>query len=84
LHSTRQAYKGRPHTGVFLQITCDNVMDLTVPGQKYTFGVVQAVQARGDFHVFAERGRRVRHIQVGKDVQAGLAELQAAVQQVLT
>ena len=49
LHSTGQAYKGGPNTGVFLQITCDDAVDLPVPGQKYTFGVVKAAQARGDF-----------------------------------
>ena len=49
LHSTGQAYKGGPNSGVFLQITCDDAKDLPVPGQKYTFGVVKAAQARGDF-----------------------------------
>ena len=58
LHSTGQAYKGGPNSGVFLQITCDDAADLPVPGQAYTFGVVKAAQARGDFDVLAERGRR--------------------------
>ncbi len=48
LHSTGQAYKGGPNTGVFLQITADDAQDLAVPGQKYTFGIVKAAQARGD------------------------------------
>src|SRR5262245_56893483 len=65
------------HMGVFLQSTCDNVTDLPVPGQESTFDVVKAVQARGDFHVLAERGRRALRTHVGKDVQAGLAGLQA-------
>jgi len=56
------------HTGVFLQSTCDNVTDLPVPGQKSTFDVVKAVQARGDFHVLAERGRQALRIHVGKEV----------------
>ena len=77
LHATGPAYKGGPHRGVFLQSTCDNVMDLPVPRQKYTFGVLKAVQARGDFHVLAEHGRRALRIYVGQDVQAGLAGLQA-------
>ena len=55
LHSTGQAYKGGPNSGVFLQITCDDAVDIPVPGQKYTFGVVKAAQARGDFAVLAER-----------------------------
>ncbi len=47
LRSTAQAYKGAPpNTGVLLQITCDDAIDLPVPGQKYTFGVVKAAQAR--------------------------------------
>ena len=49
LHSTGQAYKGGPNTGVFLQVTCDDAVDIAVPGQKYTFGIVKAAQARGDF-----------------------------------
>ena len=57
LHSTGQAYKGGPNTGVFLQITCDDADDLPVPGQKYTFGTVKAAQARGDFQVLADRKR---------------------------
>src|SRR5207253_5842968 len=44
LHSTGQAYKGGPNSGVFLQITCDDAVDVPVPGQKYTFGVVKAAQ----------------------------------------
>jgi len=51
LHSTGQAYKGGPNSGVFLQITCDDVADIPVPGQQYTFGIVKAAQARGDFDV---------------------------------
>src|SRR5207302_4722454 len=42
LHSTGQAYKGGPNSGVFLQITCEDSIDLTVPGHKYTFGIVKA------------------------------------------
>jgi hypothetical protein len=83
LHSTGQAYKGGPNTGVFLQITCDSTIDLPVPGQKYSFGVVKAAQARGDFQVLAERERRALRVHLGSDVQAGLAALQTAIKQVL-
>jgi transaldolase / glucose-6-phosphate isomerase len=83
LHSTGQAYKGGPNTGVFLQITCDDAVDLLVPGQKYTFGVVKAAQARGDFAVLADRGRRVLRVHLGKDVAAGLATLADAVNQAI-
>jgi transaldolase/glucose-6-phosphate isomerase len=80
LHSTGQAYKGGPNSGVFLQITCDDAKDLPVPGQKYTFGIVKAAQARGDFAVLAERGRRALRVHIGKNVKAGLATLAKAVQ----
>jgi transaldolase / glucose-6-phosphate isomerase len=79
LHSTGQAYKGGPNTGVFLQITCDDSVTLPVPGQKYTFGIVKAAQARGDFQVLAERGRRALRVHVGSNLKAGLATLQAAI-----
>ena len=84
LHSTGQAYKGGPNTGVFLQITCDDAVDVPVPGQKYTFGVVKAAQARGDFEVLAERGRRALRVHLGANVDAGLAKLEAALQTALT
>jgi transaldolase/glucose-6-phosphate isomerase len=83
LHSTGQAYKGGPNSGVFLQITCDDARDLPVPGHRYTFGVVKAAQARGDFEVLAERGRRALRVHVGPDVPAGLATLGRAIEQAI-
>jgi transaldolase/glucose-6-phosphate isomerase len=83
LHSTGQAYKGGPNSGVFLQITCDDARDVAVPGQKYTFGVVKAAQARGDLEVLRERGRRALHVHLGSDVSAGLAQLASAVERAL-
>ena len=76
LHSTGQAYKGGPNTGVFLQITCDDAQDLPVPGQKYTFGIVKAAQARGDFQVLADRKRRALRVHLPANVEAGLKRLQ--------
>ena len=81
LHSTGQAYKGGPNSGVFLQITCDDAADLQVPQQKYTFGVVKAAQARGDFAVLAERNRRALRVHLGSDVKAGLKKLAEVIQQ---
>jgi transaldolase/glucose-6-phosphate isomerase len=83
LHSTGQAYKGGPNTGVFLQITCNDQIDLPVPGQKYTFGVVKAAQARGDFQVLAERNRRALRVHL-HDVETGLATLQSAIVEALS
>ena len=81
LHSTGQAYKGGPNSGVFLQITCDDATDLAVPDQKYTFGTVKAAQARGDFNVLSERGRRALRVHLGKNLKSGLKALSKAVQQ---
>src|SRR5205085_1570905 len=84
LHSTGQAYKGGPNSGVFLQITCDDAADLPVPGQKYTFGIVKAAQARGDFQVLAERQRRALRVHLGKDVKAELQKLNTLVTEALS
>jgi transaldolase / glucose-6-phosphate isomerase len=83
LHSTGQAYKGGPNSGVFLQITCDDANDLQVPQQKYTFGTVKAAQARGDFAVLAERNRRALRVHLGSDVKAALTRLIELVKQAL-
>jgi len=83
LHSTGQAYKGGPNTGVFLQVTCDDKADIAVPGQKFTFGVVKAAQARGDFQVLADRNRRALRVHL-RDVETGLAALQSAITKALS
>ncbi len=83
LHSTGQDYKGGPNSGVFLQVTCDDARDLPVPGSKYTFGIVKAAQARGDFQVLADRSRRALRVHLGADVAAGLRTLAAAIEKAL-
>jgi transaldolase/glucose-6-phosphate isomerase len=83
LHSTGQAYKGGPNSGVFLQVTCDDARDLPIPGRKFTFGIVKAAQARGDFGVLAERGRRALRVHLPADVDAGLATLGKAIRAAL-
>jgi transaldolase / glucose-6-phosphate isomerase len=83
LHSTGQAYKGGPNSGVFLQVTCKDRSDLPVPGQKFTFGIVKAAQARGDFQVLADRGRRALRVHL-HDVDKGLATLESALAKALS
>ncbi|MDR3740442.1 MAG: bifunctional transaldolase/phosoglucose isomerase [Terracidiphilus sp.] len=78
LHSTGQDYKGGPNTGVFLQITAEHAVDVEIPGQKYSFGIVIAAQAAGDLAVLEARGRRALRVHLGKDVAAGLKTLVAA------
>jgi transaldolase/glucose-6-phosphate isomerase len=83
LHSTGQAYKGGPDSGVFLQITADDAHDLAVPGQKASFGVIKAAAARGDFDVLTERGRRAMRVHLKGDLASGLKALDAAIQNAL-
>jgi transaldolase/glucose-6-phosphate isomerase len=82
-HSTGQAYKGGPNSGVFLQITCDDPVDIDVPGHSYSFGVVKAAQASGDLGVLVERGRRALRIHL-RDMESGLLELAHAVDTALS
>jgi transaldolase/glucose-6-phosphate isomerase len=83
LHSTGQAYKGGPNEGVFIQITSDDPIDLPVPGQKYSFGVVKTAQARGDFRVLVERGRRALHVHLGRNLEADLTTFERAMAEAL-
>ena len=79
LHSTGQVYKGGANNGVFLQVTCEESQELPVPGKRYGFGIVKAAQARGDFAVLAERGRRALRVHLGPDPVAGLERLASAI-----
>jgi len=84
LHSTGQAYKGGPNTGVFLQLTCDDAKDIAVPGRRYSFGVVKAAQASGDLAVLFERERRALRVHLGADVARGLSTLHTALTRALS
>lgn len=83
LHSTGQAYKGGPNTGVFLQITADDPNDLGIPGQKASFGIVKAAQARGDFGVLTDRGRRALRLHIKGNVAKGIATIRDAIAKAL-
>ena len=83
LHSTGQDYKGGPNTGVFLQITADHAVDVAIPGQKLSFGVVIDAQAAGDMAVLESRGRRALRVNIGSGVATGLKTLVAAIDEAL-
>jgi transaldolase/glucose-6-phosphate isomerase len=80
LHSTGQAYKGGPNSGVFLQITAEPQADMPIPGRKASFAVIEAAQARGDFDVLSERGRRVLRLDLGRDIEGGLKRLSEGIE----
>ncbi|MEN3304010.1 MAG: glucose-6-phosphate isomerase [Micromonosporaceae bacterium] len=77
LHSTGQYHKGGPQVGSFLQVTGAVVEDLPVPGQPYTFGVLQAAQAAGDREALRDRGRPLLHLHLTNRA-LGIAQLLAA------
>lgn len=79
-HSTGQAYKGGPNTGVFLQITADDIVDLPVPDHRYSFGTAKAIEARSDFQVLGSRGRRILRVHLGSDVLSGLKKILALLE----
>ena len=82
LHSTGQAYKGGPNTGVFLTLTCDYAEDVPVANRKLSFGAVELAQAVGDFEVLNDRHRRAVRVHV-RDLEQGLGVLKDAVAQAL-
>ncbi|HWD99294.1 MAG TPA: hypothetical protein VG345_09660, partial [Bryobacteraceae bacterium] len=53
--------------------------DVAIPGQKYTFGIVKAAQARGDFDVLAERKRRALRVHLPADLEQALPKLNVAI-----
>jgi len=83
LHSTGQAYKGGPNSGVFVQVTAEPGVALPIPGRKVDFGVVAAAQAAGDFQVLIDRERRALRVHLSGDVLAGLQRLRAAFEAAL-
>ncbi|MCM3903544.1 MAG: hypothetical protein ND866_17710, partial [Pyrinomonadaceae bacterium] len=80
LHSTGQLHKGGPDTGVFIQLTAPDKVDLPVPGESYTFSILKQAQALGDFRSLASRGRRAVRVDLGEDVLTGLARLRELIE----
>jgi len=81
LHSTGQLHKGGPPKGVFLQITTEHPEDVAIPGQRYSFGVLQAAQAAGDFDSLKRHGRPVARAHV---TEHGLPALTRIVREALS
>lgn len=79
LHSTGQLHKGGPASGVFVVLTRDRSVDLSIPGKTYSFGVLRDAQAFGDLAVLERRERRACHVSLGGDVDAGLERLLTAL-----
>ena len=58
LHSTGQLHKGGPNNGVFIVVAADGAEDLPIPGEPFSFGVLETAQAIGDFQSLDRTGRR--------------------------
>jgi transaldolase/glucose-6-phosphate isomerase len=84
LHSTGQLHKGGPNTGVFVQITSDDTVDVDIPGRPYGFSVLKRAQAAGDLQSLRDHGRRVLRLHIGADFGATLARLTDSVTAVTT
>jgi transaldolase / glucose-6-phosphate isomerase len=80
LHSTGQLHKGGPDSGVFIQVTADNAVDVPLPNEPFTFGILKQAQALGDFQSLASRSRRAIRLHLGEDVTAGLRAILEIVQ----
>jgi glucose-6-phosphate isomerase len=75
LHSTGQLYKEGPDKGIFILLTADVHDDIPVPGQDFSFGVLQRAQALADLASLREKGRRVIHVHLQRDLKDALKKL---------
>ncbi len=79
LHSTGQLHKGGPNTGVFIQITADDAVDMPIPGKPFSFSTLKQAQAAGDLRSLRDHGRRVIRVHVSGDLAAGVEHLRDAI-----
>jgi transaldolase/glucose-6-phosphate isomerase len=75
LHSTGQLHKGGPDSGVYIQVTTDDSVDVAIPGQPFTFSILKQAQAQGDLQSLREHGRRVIRLHISGDLALGLSRL---------
>ena len=79
LHSTGQLHKGGPNRGLFLQLVGHDPVDVSIPGQPYSFSVLKRAQARGDLGALRAHGCRALRVCLGDDVPAGVQYLAGIV-----
>lgn len=77
LHSTGQLHKGGADNIVCVQFTAEAGQDEAIPGEAFSFGMLEAAQALGDFQSLKSRGRRVLRVQLGAKPEADLAAVAA-------
>ncbi len=74
LHSTGQYHKGGQHNGAFLQITGENLHDLSIPNQNFSFHTLLMAQALGDGQALTDRAFPLMRIHL-KERERGLTLL---------
>jgi glucose-6-phosphate isomerase len=79
LHSTGQLHKGGPDSGVFVVVTVAATEDLDIPGEPFSFGVLETAQAVGDFQSLDREGRRALLIDVPRRDPTLLAAITSAL-----
>jgi transaldolase/glucose-6-phosphate isomerase len=79
LHSTGQLHKGGPDTGLYIQVTTDDAVDVPIPGQRFTFSILKQAQAQGDLQSLRDHGRRVIRLHISGDLAVGLSRLTDSV-----
>ena len=85
LHSTGQAYKGGPNTGVFLQVTCDDAQDVADPGPEVHFRHSEGGAGARRFRCARRtRQRRALRVHLPADLKTGLAKLGTAIKEALS
>ncbi|MBN2257454.1 MAG: bifunctional transaldolase/phosoglucose isomerase [Anaerolineaceae bacterium] len=75
LHSTGQLHKGGDKRGVFFQITSKVDRDIPIPGQPFSFAILERAQALGDLDALQSRRRHVIRIHLKKPGLADLVEI---------
>ncbi len=76
-HSTGQLHKGGANNGLFIQLTLDPAIDMDIPGENLTFGILERAQALGDLEALQVKDRRVLrvHCSTIEDMNEVLAAL---------
>ena len=76
LHSTGQLHKGGPDSGLYIILVGNEGKELPIPGEQFGFATLHEAQSLGDFRSLDDKGRRAIRINIGNDIDKGLATLQ--------
>lgn len=85
LHSTGQFHKGGSENGLFWQLIAEDDQDLIIPespGEKkgwLSFGSLKEAQARADYLALSSLGKRIIHLNLGRDYLASLEKIEKII-----